>query len=346
MSTATTLDGLPVTTREAAATTIASHVLHGPATATFWRAYGITLRPYLFFVSGTAGLVGLAAAPAVPPQAFPAAFAAFAVSYGLGQALTDVFQTDTDALSSPYRPLVRGEIGRGAVLGVSLAGLLACGLVLGLLNPWNLLLAALAVAGLLAYTPLKRRWWGGPPCNSAVVALLPAMGLLCGTPGVVAVTRSPFLIPAMASVFASYAVFVLLGYLKDVEADRSTGYDTFAVHFGRRATVIASAVSTAAAVAASLLLVFRALPAPAGFPAPALVLWLGGVALCVLAHVRAWRVERDADAHPAVALSVRAFLALHLGEVALLLPELTLLGAGLLVAFEGALRCRPCREQI
>ena len=83
--------------------------------AGFWRAYAITLRPYLFFVSGAAGLVGLAMTD-LPPLAFGAAFLAFFLSYGLGQALTDVFQRDTDALSSPYRPLVRGEIapGRGA----------------------------------------------------------------------------------------------------------------------------------------------------------------------------------------------------------------------------------------
>ena len=35
---------------------------------------------------------------------------AFFVSYGFGQALTDCFQTDTDALSAPYRPLVRGLV--------------------------------------------------------------------------------------------------------------------------------------------------------------------------------------------------------------------------------------------
>ncbi|MBM3297987.1 MAG: penicillin-binding protein 2, partial [Candidatus Aminicenantes bacterium] len=45
------------------------------------------------------------------------------LSYGFGQALTDCFQTDTDSLSAPYRPLVRGTISRGQVLAVSLGGL-------------------------------------------------------------------------------------------------------------------------------------------------------------------------------------------------------------------------------
>ena len=31
----------------------------------FWRAYGVTMRPYLLFVSGVSGLVGLALADAL-----------------------------------------------------------------------------------------------------------------------------------------------------------------------------------------------------------------------------------------------------------------------------------------
>jgi len=49
------------------------------------------------------------------------------------------------------------------------------------------------------------------------------------------------------SVFGTYAVFVLIGYLKDVEADRATGYQTIAVRFGRRAAVLVSSVFGAVA---------------------------------------------------------------------------------------------------
>ena len=86
----------------------------------FWRAYGVTLRPYLLFVSGASGLVGLALAPTLQGIALYVAAVAFFLCYGLGQAITDTFQTDTDALSSPYRPLVRGEITPRQVLVVSL----------------------------------------------------------------------------------------------------------------------------------------------------------------------------------------------------------------------------------
>ena len=315
---------------------------HPVASLAFWRAYAVTLRPYLFFVSGAAGLVGLAltrldAAP------LAAAFAAFFFSYGLGQALTDVFQRDTDALSAPYRPLVRGELAPGPVLAVSLAGLLACSAVFWRLEPRTLVLAVAAVAGLATYTPLKRRWWGGPAWNSWIVGLLPAIGVLCGGGGV----APPVLAAACLSVAFTYAVFVVLGYLKDVEADRATGYVTLPVRFGRKAAVAASAACLAAGTATSVWLV-----AVAAAPGSALertlgaALWAGGLALLALAHARLTGVTRDADAHPGIALSVRGFVALHLGEAALLRPGLAVPTLVLVAALDAALAARPCREQV
>ena len=314
-----------------------------PWESRFWSAFLVTMRPYLLPVSGAAGLVGLAIAPPESPATGGLAFAALFLSYGLGQALTDVFQTDTDSRSAPYRPLVRGLVGRRDVLVVSLAGLLACGTALAAANPWNLLLALLAVLGLLAYSPLKRTAWGGPPCNAAVVALLPAMGLLCGEPSPARALASPLLLPAMASAFASYAVFVLLGYLKDVEADRATGYATLPVRFGRRVTVAVSLLHAAAAVGASLLLVVRGgtVASAAAWP-----LWAAGAAGLLGAHALAFRVRGDAEAGPAIETSVLSFVVLHLAEAVLLRPACGLLAPPVLVFAVLALRARPCREQV
>ncbi len=312
------------------------------ASLDFWRAYAVTLRPYLFFVSGAAGLVGLALTP-IGGGALLAAFAAFFLAYGLGQALTDVFQRDTDALSAPYRPLVRGDLAPGAVAAVSLLGLAACSLAFALLDPRTPVLAAAAVVGLATYTPLKRRWWGGPPWNSAIVALLPAIGALCG--GGAATGRA--LAAASASVFFTYAVFVLLGYFKDVEADRATGYETLPVRFGRPVALAVSAGLLASGASASAWLVAQS-PAPPSVPARALALalWALGLAWLGLAHVRLVGTTRDAEAYPGIALSVRGFVALHLGEAAALRGELAVPGLVLLVLLEAALAARPCREQL
>jgi 4-hydroxybenzoate polyprenyltransferase len=315
-----------------------------PSEIRFWGAFLVTTRPYLLPVSGAAGLVGLAIAPPVSLVTAALAFVALFLSYGLGQALTDVFQTDTDARSAPYRPLVRGLVEKRDVFGVSLAGLLGCGVALAFANIWNLLLALVAVLGLLAYSPLKRRFWAGPPCNSAVVALLPAMGILCGEPSPVRALGNPLLLPAMASAFSSYAVFVLLGYLKDVEADRPTGYVTLAVRFGRRATVLVSLAHALVAIAASSLLIARGAAPDASLAI--LVLWAAGAAGLLASHALAWNVRRDSDASPAITASVISFVALHLGEAALLLPALGLLVPPILAFVVLALLARPCREQV
>ncbi len=177
------------------------------------------------------------------------------------------------------------------------------------------------------------------------MALLPAMGFLCAEPSPASAIASPLLPLAAGSVFASYAVFVLLGYLKDVEADRATGYATIAVRFGRRAAVLASGIFCAAGLAASVLLLRRARwSEPSRWPGDAL--WLAGAILLVAAHAKALAVRRDAEAYPAIALSVLGFIALHLGEASVLRPSLAPLAVLLLVLFEATLAHRPCREQI
>src|SRR5512135_3245706 len=140
------------------------------STLEFVRAYGITMRPYLMFVSGITGLVGISFVPGVSVTDFILRFAASFFSYGFGQALTDCFQIDTDSISSPYRPLTQGRISRPLVLAVSGLGLAVCVLVFGGLNPWTLLPGVLAGIGLVTYTWFKRRWWGGPFYNAWIVA--------------------------------------------------------------------------------------------------------------------------------------------------------------------------------
>ncbi len=322
-----------------------SHPIWSPG---FWRGYWITLRPYLFFVSGVSGLVGLALAPRFEGVPFAAAFLAFFFSYGLGQALTDTFQTDTDSISSPYRPLTQGLLRRRDVVAVSLAGLGGCSAVFLILNPWTVLLCAASVVGLATYTPLKRRWWGGPPWNSWIVALLPAIGILCATRGLSGFSR-PGLGWFMVSVFFSYAIFVLLGYFKDISADRATGYRTLPVVFGRRVSVAASGACTLAAGIASALGLAstgfwsRRSGAAAGF---ALLLWVAGLLVLALAHAWILHARSERETHGPIAHSVRGYLLLHLGEAVALRPSLALFGLALYALFELALATRPERSQV
>ncbi len=192
-----------------------------------------TMRPYLLFLSGVTGLAGIAAAKDAPASTVLPVFLAAFLSYGFGQALTDCFQTDTDALSAPYRPLVRGIVSKRTVFVTSILGLVSCCALFAISNSVTLVLGTVAVGGLATYTWFKRRWWGGPWYNAWIVCVLFLMGYLSGErQGTAAVPVS--LLPLVVTVFFGYANFVLAGYFKDTNADRRTGYRTFPVVFGRR----------------------------------------------------------------------------------------------------------------
>ncbi len=317
-------------------------------TRSWLSAYLVTMRPYLFFVSGAAGLLGEALVESRSAWLRAAVFLPLFLAYGFGQALTDTFQTDTDSVSAPYRPLVRGEISVNAVRAASLAGLAGSAIVLCLASGWVAIPATLAVLGLLLYTPCKRKYWAGPACNAAVVALLPIIAC-------VALAKQPWialgdwrLLWGVLSVFGSYAVFVVIGYLKDVEADRMTGYDTLPVHFGVKPAVVASAAFATVGLLASCVLVGAQWRAVVSFSRafPSMLFWGLGVAGLLVCHAQAWKVTRDDEAHPCIAWSVRSFLALHLGEALAIDPSLVVVALALAISFELVLSLRPQRSQI
>lgn len=308
--------------------------------------YWTTMRPYLLFVTGAAALPGLALQRAELGTAQVATFVALFFSYGLGQALTDLTQLDTDRLSAPYRPLVRGTLARGTALALTVAGLVAVGATLALLNPWTMVPVGLAMFGLATYTWFKRRYWGGPFWNAWIVALVPLIAVMAGGRSAGAALGDPLVIPTIVSVFAGYAVFVVLGYLKDVDADRATGYDTIPVRFGREVAVFSSALLALVAVLATAIAVVRAKPTLEWGTVAAGALVVTGLAALARAHLRCRHARSDREAHPGIADSVRAFVMTHAGLSALLRPELLVVALVLVGVFELALARRPEESQI
>ena len=317
----------------------------------FWRAYLVTMRPYLLYVSGAAGLAGLAFTGGIPATGILLASAAFFLSYGLGQALTDCFQTDTDSISSPYRPLVKGNITKRQVFAVSIAGLTGVILILAYLDPEILLLGLLAVAGLVTYTSFKRTWWGGPPWNAWIVALLPLMGRLAD-PGLSlfdlsVVTRGhslPFIL-AVATIFVGYANFVVMGYFKDISADRQTGYRTIPVVFGwEKGTKVSDhlAVYTAILCFSTLF----ALSATGEASLWGFFIFSAGAGTSLFAQAGLHRVEEEKETHPMIAGTVRCFILYCLAIAVALKPGWLLPSILFYLFFELTLRMRPERSQV
>lgn len=319
------------------------------ASLEFLRHYVVTMRPYLLFVSGATGLAGLALTPIKLSPIFFAIFAIFFFSYGFGQALTDCFQTDTDSISSPYRPLTRGKIKKSQVLMVSLTGLLIGGLVLVAANKTNILLVSLSILGLSTYIFFKRRWWGGPFYNAWIVAALCLMAYLSGN-GIA--HHEPKLdiplISTLAATFWGYANFVLAGYFKDISADRATGYNTLPVMLGRMVSAIVSDVF-------AVLFLVSAGVAICSVPAgnrlsPEKLVWVipaaAGTIAALTAQIRLHRVSSDEMAFGAISPVVHAYILILSAIAAVSRPSFMILAALLYAGFLIAMKLRPQKEQI
>ena len=299
---------------------------HSLFSLTFWKLFWITMRPYLLFVSASAGMAGFAEGPDRQIGIVILTFLAFFFSYGLGHGVTDSFQIDTDSLSSPYRPLVQGSIKRWQSLGVSLTFLTACCAILFFLNPWILPLGLLCVGGLITYTPFKRKWWGGPFYNAWIVALLPVIGKLAALGRGSApkdVMETGILALIIISTFSSYANFVLMGYFKDISADRACGYDTFVVSFGWKKAAVVSDLFTVISLIATgwgLYSVLRAETSLSWKWASLLIYLASGITL-VIAQTGIHAIRDENLAYRPITFVVRGFLLLRLAEIIVLKPS-------------------------
>lgn len=317
----------------------------------FWQAYWITMRPYLLFVSGVAGMVGFVDGPELPWLSIAGIFFAFFLSYGFGQALTDCFQIDTDSISSPYRPLVQGIITRKQVLTVSFLGLLGCCFILYRMNYLTLWLGLLSVYGLATYTYYKRRWWSGPFYNAWIVAVLPIIGkwaALGPETGFNQIFRNGLIIPIIISVFFSYANFVLMGYFKDISADRASGYNTFVVKFGWNNAAIGSDLFAAVSIAATGWAMVKGLfNIPVFAPEFGAALIFGAaVIVLIAAQTGIHKINDEKLAHKPITNVVRGFLMLHLSVIQLLRPAWWVGIILFYVLFEITLKFRPEKGQV
>jgi 4-hydroxybenzoate polyprenyltransferase len=306
----------------------------------FWSSYWTTMRPYLMFLSGASALVGISLVEGEVGRTGLVMFGLLFLTYGFGQALTDVFQTDTDALSAPYRPLVQGLVRQRDVALVSTVALLAAATWIGLLDLVALGLAIIAVLGIVAYTWFKRRWWGGPPWNSWVFAMVGVVAWKALAPDISALGTVSFW-AAIGTAFFSYANFVLVGYLKDLDADRRTGYHTFPLTFGWRANTWLTDAVLVLATGCAGWVVFTE-PLGVGSVAFLLLAVATGAAAQVVQH----RGEDEENAWIPVAWTVRANLLFPLAVVAANWPALSPWLALYAVLFELSLRARPEQGQI
>ena len=320
---------------------------HKTASFAFAKAYFITMRPYLLFVSGVTGICGMSYIDELSLSKSILIFLASFLSYGFGQALTDCFQTDTDSISSPYRPLTQGRISKTQVLIVSITGLVLCISVFTFYNPMNLLLGILSGVGLATYTYFKRKFWSGPFYNAWIVGVLFLMAFLSGL-DLSMITENNKLVYGLSAVFWGYANFVLVGYFKDVEADRATGYNTFLVVFGRRLSSIASNIFGVLTILSVIFVFsysnsFERLLEQSSIQIIILAL---GILIMFLCQVLVHFIKQDDESSNAISLSVHAYILLLTSIIVLNKNEWIIPMIIFYVLFNLTMIFRPAKNQI
>jgi len=306
--------------------------------------YVITMRPYLLFVSGITGIAGLSLSQRGDILSSAILTVCFLLSYGFGQALTDCFQTDTDSISSPYRPLVSGKISRKTVLIISISGLLFIGITVLYFSVAGFILAIIASLGLATYTYFKRRWWGGPFYNAWIVGALFTIAYLCFMPLSISSFGAAYF-GGLFAVFFGYANFVLTGYYKDVSADRETGYNTLLVKYGFKVSSYVSDV-----FALLMLLSWGVVMIRTGvlnhLNLYVIILAVPGIFTLVYSQVMLHRVSNEKFAYRAISPVVHSYI-LMIGTIAAnARPKW---GLPLCVFYAGyviTLKLRPMKEQI
>ncbi len=314
----------------------------------FVKAYIITMRPYLMFVSGITGIAGMSFANNIDLIKSISIFIVGFLSYGFGQALTDCFQTDTDSISSPYRPLTQGIVNRYHLLTISCSGLLFCISILTFYNTINILPGIIAGMGLATYTYFKRKWWAGPFYNAWIVVALFLMCYLAGTGKDNLNLDTPVLPLAILTVFFGYANFVLTGYFKDIEADRATNYNTLPVFIGRKISSVISDVFgfiTAASVFIILLLKSPIIQLPGHFMKP-LVFVIAGAGAAVYSQINLHFVKTDSEAHKSITPCVHSYILLLSGIAALNKPDWFIPLIVFYLFYLVIMKIRPVKEQI
>ncbi len=309
----------------------------------FWSNYLVQMRPYLFFVSGIVGLAGMSVTKGFDLLTVPAilTFIVLFFSYGFGQALTDCYQTDTDSLSAPYRPLSKGTISVTDVRVVSATGLFAVALVLCIFNFYNVILCILAILGTWTYTYVKRKlWFAAPGYNSFIIMLLGLMGYLAVIDLTLQKLISIEIVKLAALVFLSYSNFVLIGYLKDISADRATGYLTFPVKFGWNKTlwvgdlvVVLCSIIYFSLVESGLFGIIIGITAT-----------LTGISGQLHAHLV--KEKKEENSAYAIVSTVRCLVLWQIGVAVTFNPDLLPFCAVFYLFFELVMYLRPMKEQI
>lgn len=194
-------------------------------------AYIRSMRPYLFFLSGMAGFLGIVfSGVSLSWWRVTAVLSILFIGWGVNQVINDLLGLREDRINAPHRPLVTGELPVRFALGFSIFFFCLGGLVTYFLNPQALILFASVFLLNIIYEYSKRI----PLLGNIVFGLLLApcvyYGAMCLNNKGLDILKDRNLFLFSLGVFLVNITVAFFTYYKDYRGDNVTGNTTIIVY--------------------------------------------------------------------------------------------------------------------
>ncbi len=200
----------------------------------FMKAFFKSMRPYTFFITGIAGLIGmlLVESSASFLQKSIVLILLFS-SYGVNQVVNDLLGLKEDRWNAPKRPSISGELDKTKAIVLTLIIFLIGAILTFFLNPYALLIyfAGYLFNFLYEYLkgiPLIGNFWFG-----IMIALAPLYGALAITNlNILQIFNNSNLVYALLLVILSASTMCYFTYFKDYLGDKKENKRTVVVLLG------------------------------------------------------------------------------------------------------------------
>jgi len=200
----------------------------------FIKAYVKSMRPYTFFVTGTAGTLGLLLIENQGGVGRNIVILALLFSsYGINQVINDLLGSKEDKYNAPLRPLVSGELNKKTAILTTISLFLIGAITTYFLNPYALIIYFLAYLMNIIYEWMKSIPLLGNVWFGLMIGLAPLYGALASSNlSLYGVLCYPNLIYLIILVATSSSALCYYTYFKDYEGDKKASKNTLIVVLG------------------------------------------------------------------------------------------------------------------
>jgi len=197
----------------------------------FIKSYIKSMRPYAFFVTGIAGLIGMHLVDTSLSLFWQIIVLIILFSsYGVNQVINDLLGTKEDKINAPKRPSISGELEFRKAIITSIVIFILGGLLTYFLNPYALVLYLLGYIANIIYEYLKGVPFIGNLWFGFMISLLPLYGAMVSSGlTLIQVLRNSDLMFISLLVLLSASTLCYFTYFKDSYGDKKANKITAAV---------------------------------------------------------------------------------------------------------------------